>query len=125
MSNGVNQKRIALLITMLLLSTIIATALGAAILTTGQTGITRLVNDSVTAVFAADAGMEKVLYVCNGRSFPSYPPANFTNLDIGNGAGYKAFMVDSNGLESSDCNNIIVKSVGSNGSVQRSFQSNY
>lgn len=120
-----NNQGIALLITMLLLGTIIATALGVAILTAGQTGITRLVNDSVTAVFAADAGMEKVLYVCNGRSFASYPPADFTNLDIGNGAGYRAYLVDSNGQISSDCNNVLVESKGSSGSVQRSFQSGY
>lgn len=123
-----DQKGIALLITMLLLGTIIATALGVAVLSVNQTGVTRLVEDSVLAVFATDAGMEKVLYACNGRSMP-YPPnppgANFTDSDIGNGAGYHAYMADTNGNETNDCNDTLVKSVGQKGTAQRSFQTSY
>lgn len=121
----INEEGIALLITMLLLGTMIATAFGVAVLTTNQTGITRLIDGSISAVFAADAGMEKVLYVCNGRSLPSYPVANFTVADIGNGAGYHAFMADANGNQTNDCNDTIVKSNGSKDTVRRSFQSEY
>ena len=121
-----NNKGIALLITMLLLGTIIATALGVAILTTNQTGITRLVDDSIAAVFAADSGAEKIFYACSGKVSPDPSPnASFTNADIGDGAGYTVFMADSNGNRTDNCSDTLIKSTGQKGTVQRSFQATY
>ncbi len=121
-----NNQGIALLITMLLLGTIISTALGVTILTTSQIGVTRLVDDSISAVFAADSGAEKMFVVCSGKlSLDPEFPAIFTNTDMGNGAGYTVFMADASGTETGDCSDPIVKSTGNRGSVQRSFQASY
>ncbi|MDP3800012.1 MAG: hypothetical protein Q8Q90_01150 [bacterium] len=120
-----NNQGIALLITMLLLGTIISTALGVTILTTSQISVTRLVDDSISAVFAADSGAEKMFYACSGKISPYPSPASFTNTDMGNGAGYTVFMADAGGTETDDCSDSIIKSTGSRGSVQRSFQASY
>ncbi|MDP3764280.1 MAG: hypothetical protein Q8Q95_01525 [bacterium] len=121
-----NNQGIALLITMLLLGTIMATALGVTILTTSQIGVTRLVDDSISAIFAADSGAEKMFYVCSGKISPDPSPASFTNLDMGNGAGYEVH-IDDDGIApyTDNCNDTKVKSTGSRGSVQRSFQASY
>ncbi len=120
-----NNQGIALLITMLLLGTIIATAFGVTVLTTSQVGITRLVDDSISAVFAADSGAEKMFYACSGKISPYPDPASFTSADMGNGASYVVFMADSSGVQTNNCSDTIVKSNGSRGSVQRSFQASY
>lgn len=116
-----DQKGIALLLTLVLLGTIIATALGVAVLTASQTGITRLVDDSTLAVFAADAGAEKMFYACSGKiTYAS--PASFTNNDIGNGAGYTVTMSPS---VPATCNDTLVESVGKKNTAQRSFEAIY
>lgn len=125
-----DNKGIALLITMVLLGTIMATALGVAVLVTGETGITRLAADSTSALFAADAGLEKMFYACSGKvPYPS--PANFAVLDIGNGARYDVCMVPSSGAncpqppEKPTCNDTWVIGKGTSGSAQRSLEATY
>lgn len=115
-----NKKGIVLLITMMILGTIIATSLGIAFLVFGETSITRLVDDSVFAVFAADAGYEKMLYACSGKI--AYPTAPFTltNTDLGNGAGYVSEMLPNN-----DCLDNVIKSTGSYGDIKRAFELTY
>lgn len=120
-----DQKGIALLITMVLLGTIMATALGVAVLVTGETGITRLAADSIEALFAADAGLEKMFYACSGKvPYPS--PANFTFLDIGNGTRYDVCMsAASGGVCSDTCNDTWVIGKGTLKSAQRAFEAQY
>lgn len=116
-----DNKGIALLITLVLLGTIIATALGVAVLSTTQTGVTRLVDDSTLAVFAADAGAEKMFYACSGKVNPyPTPPFSFSKGDIGNGAGYTVKM-DPN----ENCTDILVKSTGQKNTARRSFEATY
>lgn len=118
---GVNQQGIALLITTILLGTIIATSLGVAVLVAGETGATRLIDDSVFAIFAADAGAEKMLYACSGKiSYPS--PASFTNSDLGNGSSYSAAMLPT---VPATCADTLLKSIGAYGSAKRSIQLTY
>ena len=120
-----DNRGIALLITMVLLGTIMATAMGVAVLVTSETGITRLVNDSVSALFAADAGMEKMFYACSNK-IPYPSPANFINLDIGNGAGYDVCMVAvSGGACTNDCNHTWVSGKGTYRSARRSLEASY
>lgn len=111
-----NKQGIALLITMILLGTIIATSLGVAVLITGETSITRLIDDSVFAIFAADAGAEKMLYACSGKIGYPAAPFVFTNSDLGNGASYISEM-----SPNQDCNNTLVKSVGTYNNTKRAF----
>ncbi len=119
-----NQQGIALLLTMILLGTIIATSLGISVLITGETSITRLIDDSVFAIFAADAGGEKMLYACSGKI--GYPPVpfTFTNSDLGNGASYTTEM-----SPNQNCTDDLLKSTGifvsPNGTTKRAFQISY
>lgn len=113
-----DNRGIALLITMLLLGTIIATALGVAVVVTGQTGMARLVDDSILAIFAADAGLEKILYACSGK-IASPSPASFFKADIGNGAGYEVHM------QNNSCDDNSATSKGTYGSAARSVYLSY
>ena len=119
-----NSHGIALLITMILLGTMIATALSVAVLVTGETGITRLVDDSVLALFAADSGAEKIFYACSGK-IPYPVPANFTASNLGNGAEYSVYMADALGNQTDDCNDTKVVSKGQYNTAQRSFEVSY
>ncbi len=114
-----NNKGIALLVTLILLGTIIATALSISVLITGETKINRLVDDSVMAVYAADAGMEKMFYACSGK-IGSPSPAEFTNNNIGNLSGYYVYMDPGK-----SCANTVVRSRGQFGATQRSFEATY
>lgn len=119
-----NQTGVALLITMLLLGTIMATALGVSVLVRGEIGITRLVDDSVFAIFAADAGLEKMLYACSGKI--SYPPsAEFVSSDLGNGSTYHVYMADDSGVQTNNCNDLKIISTGFFGGTERSFEARY
>jgi len=125
-----NNKGIALLVTLILLGTIIATVLSISILITGETKITRLVDDSVVAVYAADAGMEKMFYACSGDSAKITPPpdgqASFTNNNIGNLASYTVCMDnDSSDPCAKTCGSSKVRSRGQFGATQRSFEADY
>ncbi len=119
-----DSRGIALLITMILLGTMIATSLSVAVLVTGETGITRLVDDSVLALFAADSGAEKMFYACSGK-IPYPVPANFTASNLGNGAEYSVYMADSLGNQTNDCNDTKVVSKGQYNTAQRSFEVSY
>ncbi len=127
-----DNRGIALLVTLILLGTIIATALSISVLITGETKINRLVDDSVMAVYAADAGMEKMFYACSGDSAKITPPpdgqAAFTNNNIGNLASYTVCMATRiNGVTScnNSCNSAVVMSRGQFGATQRSFEADY
>ncbi len=120
-----NQSGVALLITMLLLGTILATALGITALIINETAVNRLVDDSVLAVFSADAGLEKMLYACSSKiTYPS--PASFTNADIGDGASYEVHM-DDDGIApyTNSCNDGKIISIGEYVPAKRTFQANY
>jgi hypothetical protein len=116
-----NKKGIALLITMMILGTVIAISVGVTVLITGETTITRLVDDSVFAVFAADAGYERMLYTCS-RDSDDFPTVPFTlsNSDLGNGASYFSEMRPNN-----DCNDNILRSTGTYGNIKRAFEVTY
>ena len=120
-----NNQGIALLLTMLLLGTILATALGIAILVTGEISSTSKVDDSVLAVFAADAGAEKMFYTCSGKI--AYPAsANFSSVPLGNGATYDVCMAAvSGGTCTNTCNDTWVISKGKFSGSVRSFEASY
>lgn len=126
----IDQKGIALLITMILLGTIMATALSVAVLVAGETGITRLVNDSTLALFAADAGSEKMFYACSNKiPYPSpanFNPENDSNASLANGAKYTVCMAAVSGGDCTNtCNDAWVISKGSYNTAQRSFEASY
>jgi len=122
-----DNRGIALLVTLILLGTIIATALSISVLITGETKINRLVDDSVMAVYAADAGMEKMFYACSGKIGSPSPPFSFNSCPtlgyptcFSNNAKYDVYM-DPN----KSCADIVVRSRGQFGATQRSFEAAY
>ena len=80
-----NKKGIVLLITIIILGALLAAALGVASVFIKETQISALVDDSLIAILAADAGLEKMLYnvrILGGSSTTSF------NTDLSNGASY-------------------------------------
>ena len=111
------QRGIALLLTLLILGAVMATALGVSVLVTGGIKTMRLVDDSTAAVFAADAGMEKLFYFTN-RLNGDPVSANFTRT-LSNGASYTACSA------AQSCTVGLLKSQGRYLNVQRTFEANY
>lgn len=116
-----NKEGVALLITLMILGTVIATSVGVTVLVTGETKITRLIDDSVFAVFAADAGYEKMLYACSGK-MAEYPVSAAFTTDLGNGASYESHM---SGDYGASCNSNILTSTGVYGDIKRAFEVTY
>ena len=111
------QKGIALLLTLLILGAIMATALGVSVLVSGGIQTTRLVDDSTAAVFAADAGVERLFYFIN-RLNGNPVGANFVRV-LSNGASYTVCSAAQN------CTATKLKSQGQFIGVQRTFEANY
>ena len=111
------QRGIALLLTLLILGAIMATALGVSVLVSGGIQTTRLVDDSTAAVFSADAGIEKLFYFTN-RLNGNPVGANFTRT-LSNGARYTVCSAAQN------CTADQLKSQGQYLNVQRTFEANY
>ena len=123
-----NQQGIALLITMILMGTIIATALGVATLTVGQTSISRLIDDSVLSLFAADAGIEKLFYYAN-RLNGNPASANFKKVMETGDASFVACPTNKTCYlactPSQGCDDNTLKSLGEFNTAQRSFEAVY
>lgn len=76
---------ITLLITLVILSALIAAVTGVASIFVREIGISGFVDDSVIAIMAADAGIEKMLYAV--RKLGGSPTATY-NATLSNGAVY-------------------------------------
>ena len=109
------EKGSAIYFTFIVLSIMLATALGISVLLVGQIKLMTGVENSVVAFYAADSGIENILYQkkieagisnCSGEIPPSY-----CSIDLNNGASAQATFTPSgaNCLYSDGC----IKSVGS------------
>ena len=116
-----DQNGIALLITLILLGTILTISLSIAILTTGEGKINRSINDSTFAIFAADAGMERLFYFVNRLTPPGNPiSANLSPVvSFPSGTSYIACAASDN------CTDSRLVSTGVKGGSRRSFEANY
>lgn len=102
------QRGIALLLTVTILAIVMLIAVSIAAVIATQLRLSSDINSSVIAIYAADSGIEWVLYnVSQGVSVN--PPI------MSNGAGL-------NVTETSTPGHLTVKSLGSYGSVKREFQ---
>lgn len=123
-----NQQGIALLITMILMGTIIATALGVATLVVSQAGIARSRDDSILALFAADAGMEKMSYYAN-RLNGNPASANFKKVMETGDTSFVACPANKTCYlactPSQGCDDSTLKSLGEFNTAQRSFEASY
>ena len=125
-----NQRGIALLLTLLMLSSILVVTLAAADLVMAGIKMNRQSGYSGIAFFASEAGMERALW--QARTWASRGVANpiptvdqlnlFSSLNIGNGSSYQ---VDFSRVVEGGLTYIKFKSIGSSGGVKRSVESTY
>jgi len=80
-----NNRGITLLITLVILSALIAAVTGVASIFVREIATAGFVDDSVIAIMAADAGMEKMLYAT--RKLSGDPTTSY-NATLSNGATY-------------------------------------
>lgn len=114
-----NNQGIALLLTMIILGMIVASALSISTLILGEIKMNKLVDDSVQAIFAADAGMEKLFYWANKHpSGGSLVDINYTAV-LANGAQYEACTV------AQACTDNILRSRGIFNTTQRALEASY
>ncbi|MEX2145043.1 MAG: hypothetical protein WD712_01560 [Candidatus Spechtbacterales bacterium] len=95
------QKGVSLFISILILSAIMAIGLGVSSLLMGEIEVSRDISRFVPAIYAADSGIERVLYkIRKNGDFASCPGTSscvVNNLSnpMGNGATYSAIVLDS------------------------------
>ncbi|MCX6813275.1 MAG: hypothetical protein NTV77_02190 [Candidatus Azambacteria bacterium] len=106
-----NQKGIALLLTVIIISIVLLIATLIANVVVTQLKLAGDINDSATAIYAADSGVEWQLYqIRNGVSVPA--PA------ISNGATVSVTVAGASP-------NFTIKSLGSYRAVKRQFEVNF
>ncbi len=110
---------VTLLITVIILSAIIVAAVGVATVFTKEIRISSLVDDSIFAIMAADAGMEKKLY--DIRKLDGAVETSYSGT-LSNGATYTACSLAGSCVEGSPSK---VKTIGEFKGVQRSFEATF
>ncbi|OGZ58663.1 MAG: hypothetical protein A3B96_03835 [Candidatus Spechtbacteria bacterium RIFCSPHIGHO2_02_FULL_43_15b] len=122
MTSNSNEKGIAVVIAVLLLSSILAMGLGISTLVLRELGFTRDAGDYVIAFFAADTGIEKVL-------MRRYAPVSIPDTTLTNGASYSVVVTPSGATkpDGSTCaaSNYCVKSTGEFGNTRRAVEVSY
>ena len=120
-----NQKGVAVLLALLVLSGILIIALGVAGLKINRMKLSRNVSDSVVAYYAAEAGIERALFRNRKKLEPLPIPGNWFNSGddpLSNGASYNVKVISQSGP-------VTIKSIGSFGAAgkktKRSVEINY
>ena len=104
---------------LMVMNILLAVALGISAIFVGQLQITREMGDSVIAFYAADTGIERVLY--SGRETPSFScPAGPPPCSLDNGAEYYVIITPGG-----DCTNFCIRSVGTYNNVRRAIEVSY
>lgn len=122
--NRKNQKGVILLLTLLILSGVLAVTLTAADLVLAGIRMNRLAGYSGLAYFAAEAGLERALYTARqpGFSYPSENQEDFFNCapscSLANGSAYQVDYFTSPP-------SVTFKSVGDFSGAKRSVESTY
>jgi len=111
---------ISLLLAILILSLILAVALGLNTILLRQIRMAREIGNSVTAFYAADSGIEEVLMV---RDNPSSSCTQGSPCQLGNGAKYYLSIVPAGGSCLSQ--NYCVKSIGIFKETRRGIEIDY
>lgn len=111
------QKGITLYLSVVIMTIVLAIALGISTIFLGQVSVMRGMGYSVLAFYAADAGIERILL---NRTSPSYVPPT----SLSNGATYEVFVVAGGGPGCS-APNYCIKSIGSYKEVNRAIEISY
>lgn len=79
------EKGVALLITLIIIATLVASTTGVASIFLREIRLSGIIDDSIAAIMAADAGMEKKLY--DVRKLSGVPTTSYSGT-LSNGATY-------------------------------------
>ena len=128
-----SQKGVSLFLALMLMSLLFSVTLGVSSILISQARVLRTMQGSVAAFYAAETGIEQILYldkVCYPKPCPSFcpdtvdceglrdgytlPNANFPDVSLDNGASYKAIY--------SENGNIIIESIGLYKDITRAIE---
>lgn len=113
--SGGGQKGISILLAVLVLSVVLSIGLGISLISLQQTKMTREIGYSVIAFFAADSGIENVLFMATPVSIPE--------TLLPNGAKYKVDVYTPDG--DCDADNFCIKSIGTYKETSRAIEIRY
>ncbi len=104
--NKTMQRGIALYLALIVMFILLGIGLGISTILIGQIKIIRGVGNSVVAFYAADTGVERVLYAIRKEGYCSPPPLlpvqPFIDVALGNGATYTVTITACNGATTID-----------------------
>jgi Tfp pilus assembly protein PilX len=113
------QKGVSLYLTLVIMTLMLAIALGISAILVGQMKIIKGMGDSVIAFYAADTGIERILY--DIRKTPYNPTGGtepYTNIALDNGATYTVKIISANGT-------VTISSKGTYKDVNRAIEISY
>lgn len=117
MSNVKLKKGIALYLSVMIMTILLAIALGISTIFLGQVDLMRDLGYSVVAFYAADAGIERVLTTREA-------PGNISETPLSNGATYQVIITIS-GSGGCTAANYCIKSIGSYKDTNRAIEISY
>ncbi len=117
MSKDKSQSGVSLFLTLMIMTILLAMALGLSAIFLGQVEIMRGMGHSVIALYAADAGIERVLMIRR-------TPSNIPVTPLPNGATYQVF-VTAGGTGGCAAPNFCIRSIGTYKEVRRAIEINY
>ena len=114
-----HEKGLSLYLAFMIMSILLAIALGLSSIFLGQAKMVKTMGDSVVAFYAADTGIEKVLV---GRTTPNLAPGYYDG-NLANEATYQVFITPAGG----DClaSNYCIKSIGIYKETSRAVEISY
>jgi len=115
------EKGVSLYLTFMIMTILLAIALGLSTVFLGQTKVMRGIGDSVVAFYAADAGIEQVLI---DRSSPSLVPDYYSGSLEESEATYQVFVIQG-GFNGCSAVNYCIKSVGAYQATRRAIEITY
>src|SRR3989338_642088 len=121
-----SQKGVSILLTVLILSAVFALGLGVATFVISEIRQSRNVGNFVSALHAADSGVERTLYkVRQLGEFSSCPTVDTCSFsgELGTGASFNVIILDSGMVWcTSDAPNFCIRSIGSFQDANRAIE---
>jgi|GEM_PF-5616441 hypothetical protein len=115
--NTNHESGVAVTLSILILSAMLAIALGSSAIILREIRFARESNFYVRAFFAADSGIEKVLTNRNN-------PSSIANTQLENGAVFRVTVVQS-GTDGCSADNFCIESIGEYQGTKRAIEVNY
>lgn len=114
------QRGVSLYLALMIMTILLAIALGISAIFLGQTKMVRSMGYSVIAFYAADTGIEKVLM----SRITETPPEDISETVLSNGATYQVFVTEG-GTGNCAAPNYCIKSIGKYQETKRAIEITY